>query len=722
MCELCTFSESIHILGNFKELYSQAVSNLGSEELHLCKVIFFGPPGVGKSSLCGVLINHPVTKRESTGVFDLKLVQFKVEVTKHDIEEKSVWNIVTLQEEIERLRHIIKRKLNKQNHPTEIQPAHQKKVSLEDAALPDIEKDKNIHEKICQRLPDSHTSENIYKVNNIIISLYDSGGQPEFFDVIPLLHTLPTVNVMVFNMNEPLGNKINPELYYKGHLVSAGKQTHYTNAELMKMAIASIESCVTKQASSRSNILVVGTHLDTYTSGKDNIEESLSQLDNKLSTTVFSDSNRKMIVYYKRKSKENRIVHPISTTERSEEQNEVAQKLRTAIEVLSDSANTKTEIPNSWLLLQYQIRLLGKPCITLSDCKEIAEKICYVEEDVKVVLRYFHDLGILLYYEELDDVVFCNPQWLFEQLSKLIRAKYYTCYKADVENGIISQTFMAMNIFSSLEDDTDKIIKLNNLLKLFSSLNIMVKLPKKGLEEERHFMLALLDPSPQNLSLLDLGEKCYDTLYVMYKGTLFPRGMFCCIVTLTQEQGKFTILENKDYKYKNLIVFQDRKGNYLMLSDKLDFMTVDVYQKEVQNQYNQLQIQEIHCELLQTLQEVRKKMKLNHQFEFGFPCQISTCQEKCSKESTTAIAIVDLELNFCPKVMCCKHCKMNVPLNYNQLLWFIPSTVLDVLKGEVRMYFVVHSFNFFEITSTYVTKVHRYSILLLICNNCIHTI
>ena len=508
-------------------------------------------------------------------MFDLKLVQYKVEVTKDDTEKKSVWNIIELEEEIRQLRHVIEKKLNEQKHPTEIQPVHQTKISSKDASLPKVEKDQNIDKILCQEVSASHTRKKIYKTSNIIIALYDSGGQPEFFDVIPLLHTLPTGNVMVFNMNEPLEAKINPELYEKGHLVSTGKPKHYTNAELMKTALASIESCVTKQASQLSNnVLVVGTHLDAYRSRKDNIEESLTQIDDKLNKTVFSDSTRKMIVYNKSKGKQDRIVHPISNTEPSEEQNEVTQKIRTAIEVLSESANRKTEVPNSWLLFQYQIRLLGKPCITLSYCQNIAEEMCSIKEDVKFVLRYFHDLGIFLYYQELDGVVFCDPQWLFEQLSKLIKAKYNPTYKSDVENGIVSKTFMAKNVFSSLADDTSDIIKLDDLLKLFASLYIMVKLPG---EEERLFMPALLDPAPQNFSP-DLGKKCYDTLYVMYKGTLFPRGMFCCIVTLTQDKGKFTIMENSDYMYKNLIVFQDENENYtyFILSDKLNYMTIDV--------------------------------------------------------------------------------------------------------------------------------------------------
>ena len=135
--------------------------------------------------------------------------------------------------------------------------------------------------------------------------------------------------------------------------------------------------------------------------------------------------------------------------------------------------------------------------------------------------------------------------------------------------------------------------------------------------------------------------------------------------------------------YKNLIVFQDGNQNYLILSDKINFMTVDVYQNEAQSQCNLLQ--EIHCELLQTLQKACEKMKLNYQFEFGFACQEKICQENYDKESATAIAIVELEHNFCPKLLCCKSCSKSVSLSYNQLLWFIPLNALNVLKTEVSV-------------------------------------
>ena len=590
----CTY---VHVyLGNFKELYAQAVNDLGSEELQLCKVVFFGPPGVGKTSLCKVLIKSADVKEESeqssTDILDIKLVQFTVEVTKDEKEDKSVWNVVTLEKEIERLHHIIEKRLHNRQNLNEVQQkpfnkVQEKQPSLEDVSLPIVEINKNIHEVLCDFSPEPPTEEQkaYQNTSKFFIALYDSGGQPEFFDVMPLLNTLPTGNVMVFNMNESLNAKISPELYKKGTHMFTGKETHYTNAELMKTALANIESCITKQSVSGINkILVVGTHLDKYVEGKENVEEHLSQLDDTLSKAVLSASTRSMLVHYSREGEEDRIVHPISNRNFDKEQNKVAQKIRTAIEEMCKSTNTRTEIPNSWLLFQYQIRLLKKPCVILRDCQDIAKHVS-MKEDVKVVLRYFHDLGILLNYKELDDVVFCDPQWLFKQLSALIRAKYNRAFCADIENGIVTIKFLAKNIYPSLEKDTEEILKLKDLLKLFTSLYIIAKLPDKEFEsfpgqepEERYFMPALLSPAPQNLSLSEFGKAFYDTMYVMYKGTLFPRGMFCCLVTLlTKKQKTLKILENN--MHKNLIVFQkntDESQNYVILSDKINHMAVQL--------------------------------------------------------------------------------------------------------------------------------------------------
>ena len=682
---LCIFTVATLENFEFEELYLRTIKDLGSEELQLCKVVFFGPPGVGKSSLVNVLIDNSKMKQKhkqnSTGMFDLKLVQFKVMVIKDDKKSESFWNTVTLDDEIKRLRYKIEGKLKTRK---QISNEH---LSFKDVSLANTKE--NIHKVMCQCLPYSPREEKqvIYRTSNIIIALYDSEGLPEFFDVMPLLNTTPTGNVMIFNMNELFDAKIKPEFYTNGYHMSTGNETHYTNAELMKTALANIESCVSRQLSPlNNNVIVVGTHLDEYIKDKENVEESLSQLDDALNQMVLTGSTRNMVVIYHRDGKEDRIIHPISNTEYSKDQGEVAQKIRTAIEEMSERANTQKVIPSSWLLFQYQIRLLNKPCVTLDECQDIAN-ICFMKEDVKVALRFFHDLGMLLNYKELDNVVFCNPQWLFEQLSKLISAKYNKAFKAHVESGIINSKFMADKLYSRLNKDTGGIIKLNDLLRLFVTLNIMAELPKeKRLDdksERQYFMPALLDPVSANPSLSEFGQPFYDTMYVLYKDTLFPRGMFCSLVTLlAQDQKSFELKKGTQCMYKNLIVFQkvtDKTETYLILRDKISYMTTEVYQKE---QYNLLQ--EIYYDLLEALQEICEKMNLKYQLNFGFACQEKTCVKK-SKEDTTSVAVVKLEHNFCPKVMCCTVCSKSVPLKYDQLLWFIPLKALDVLQVQVSL-------------------------------------
>ena len=84
-------------------------------------------------------------------------------------------------------------------------------------------------------------------------------------------------------------------------------------------------------------------------------------------------------------------------------------------------------MPINWLLFQLEIQLTGKNYIVQSKYVDIAEG-CHIKEDeVDYVLMHFHELGVLLHYKEVDalkHIVFCNPQWLFDQLTELIKFKY----------------------------------------------------------------------------------------------------------------------------------------------------------------------------------------------------------------------------------------------------------------------------------------------------------
>ena len=167
---------------------------------------------------------------------------FKVAVTLEGSNFTPKWHEIELQDEILRLGSILDKKRNEQPDLPGNDAAQQSKPI-------DVE-------NIIYEMNDDQAVEEFMETSTLMVC-YDSGGQSEFFDVMPLLATNPTGYIMVLDMRNDLNEKVHSKA--KTHGKECSLETN-TTKNLIKNALASVQSC--SSYLSCENLLVIGTHLD----------------------------------------------------------------------------------------------------------------------------------------------------------------------------------------------------------------------------------------------------------------------------------------------------------------------------------------------------------------------------------------------------------------------------------------------------------------------------
>ena len=84
-------------------------------------------------------------------------------------------------------------------------------------------------------------------------------------------------------------------------------------------------------------------------------------------------------------------------------------------------------IPLPWLRVHDELRRRAKthPTMRIGEIEHFAMTKCAMPpQDVRLLLRLLHELGVLLYYDEpmLRLTVFLDPQWLIDRFSRVIRS------------------------------------------------------------------------------------------------------------------------------------------------------------------------------------------------------------------------------------------------------------------------------------------------------------
>ena len=650
---LCTFVVQKH-----RDYIEKIKMTNEKEKLRLYKIVIFGPSRAGKSSLFQVLLgNTPKENSKSTSIYQIQML--KVAVTLAGSNCIPQWHEVKLQDEIFRLGSILGGKLKEQpDLPSSDAMKQDESIDVEDM--------------ICENA--DQPVKKIPKTSTLMVC-YDTGGQSEFFDVMPLLATNPTGYIMVLDMCNGLSENIHSKANINGEEHSSDINT---TKNLMKNALASIQSCSGHMPC--ESLLVVGTHLDECVNKEGNIDEQIiTKLDDDLySELVKGNAESLFREYQNNKHLKLKHVHPVANFNKPETDIKIKeisdhslQEIRVAVEAMSKNNKLREEISIKSLLFLYQLQL------KVQEPPHYISKIHYSKyidhcriNNANELLEYFHKLGFIFYFKkDVKDVVF-SPQWVFDRLSDIIFEKYKN-KNHYIEDGQIKRIHFG-KIFQGTTTKEGTVHKIDEksidyLLKIFVGQNIMAKFEN----EKVYFMPALLSPgSSDDLTLQEnikshYGESPYERLYVSFKDHYFPRAIFCYLATeLLRQQWEI----QPSPRYSNILIFQiPHSKQYVGLFDCKTQLGIELYAKRDKDLTKKPH--EITELLFKFIIGCCKQIQIHYNFEFGFTCKkINDCE---------LFAGVKIQYPFVPE----KHCeKCNTsPLTNEELVWLISPKVSNIM-------------------------------------------
>ena len=515
-----------------------------------------------------------------------------------------------------------------------------------------------------------------------ILTIIDTAGQPEFINLLPAINKLAKITFVVFNMQCGLDNDvvINRGDGYKDEK-TLSKKVHYSNLHAIKCLLSMVNHSSEcndnddnlKKSNDKFQICLVGTHYDRVIGEL----ELLIKMEEAINNTIkkLNIDNLCFVWNY-----EGSAIFKIDAHEKynKDDHGDIAKTTTKTIEAIHEQINEvlkenskhiTTDISLNWLWLELSIQ---EECeernIVYMKWEQVTdlvrkEKLSMTDNETKLALQYLHNTGFLLYFPEggqdLSNIVFSNPNYLFERLTKLINiTRNGKCnnhnYVQELNNkGKLHKSLLHEEI--SFEEKTEKIFPeevVDKLLALLEHLKILTIHPEqKNTESTIYFMPCVL-PS-FNLDELNCVTNKDEPLHIRFKFGMIPRGVFCfLIVALLKEKNIFEEIVGERV-YNNLIKIQTNTTDLeiVKIIDRVDSfeITVNCSDGEVKDFIYYQVWNDISCALM----NVWNSFKLSG-------TRFSDSTSLHSKPSTTNTSLSESSLEYGFQCCCCskKSCSL----------------------------------------------------------------
>ena len=245
------------------------------------------------------------------------------------------------------------------------------------------------------------------------IYITDTGGQPEFLRLLPVILSKPAFYFVFFSLAEHLDQEYTVDFTKEGETQTLYQLTQ-TVKDILSQLLFSLHIPTSRDdeySKVKSRALLFGTNADHPYKNVDEINDELKEilpLDSNYVTNV--ESKFKAVVIR---------VNNMSGTE-----DEIISIRQYLEELVNDIE--PVNIPVCWLIFHLLLRKRFKntKVCSLEDCEQLAKEYFIAKHHVQDILIYIHEnLGTILYYRDIDkNVIVCVPDVLLKIISELVVA------------------------------------------------------------------------------------------------------------------------------------------------------------------------------------------------------------------------------------------------------------------------------------------------------------
>ena len=373
------------------------------------------------------------------------------------------------------------------------------------------------------------------------ITLIDTGGQPQFHEVLPMFMRDTSASMFTIKLDDSLNDHPLIEFYdYNGHLVGSCRSP-FTNQQILMRCMRVIESQASQsQEGLCSAPIFVGTHKNLEHQCQEPREEKNEKI-HKMFPLAVQDK----VVYCNERLKE--LIFAVNAKTPGQQEKKIAAELR---RVIVERSHVKPKrIPLRWhaleLALQKLMLELGRGVLSNAEGLAVAQRFHFTNESFGEALKYLDNLNILFYYKDvLPDVIFCDPQVLLDKVTELVEYSYRlqtaACQHKATEGklrkfrdqGIITLVLLSEKSFR--RHYVQSLFSPVELLELFKNLLIVSKIT-----EEEYLMPCLLRVTQEHTPFAP-SNSVPSLLFYFPHGPLL--GVFCALVVYLLSQAKWKLL------------------------------------------------------------------------------------------------------------------------------------------------------------------------------------